>query len=136
MQIDQDKQLLEENHLKVIRLLGKDGFGRVYQVYKEGSGVIAAKVMKEEDFEYGEWQTGIKLTKNVQNPFVLKYFTDNMNGEYVVIQMEYANLGSLENINASNTFLPIPVIRVLMKQILECLRLMHEKGLIHGYIHK
>ncbi|KAA6367735.1 MAG: hypothetical protein EZS28_036739, partial [Streblomastix strix] len=106
MQIDQDKKVLEENHLKVIRLLGKGGFGRVYQVYKEGSGVIAAKVMKEEDFEYGNWQTGIKLIKNVQNPFVLKYFTDNMNGEYVVIQMEYANLGSLENINASNTFLP------------------------------
>ncbi|KAA6316859.1 MAG: hypothetical protein EZS28_055195, partial [Streblomastix strix] len=66
---------------------------RVYQVHKEGSGVIAAKVMKEEDFEYGEWQTGIKLTKNVQNPFVLKYFNTNMNGEYTLTQMEYANLG-------------------------------------------
>ncbi|KAA6356971.1 MAG: hypothetical protein EZS28_047502, partial [Streblomastix strix] len=39
---------------------------------------------KEEDFEYGEWQTGIKLTKNVQNPFVLKYFNTNMNGEYTL----------------------------------------------------
>ncbi|KAA6354627.1 MAG: hypothetical protein EZS28_049846 [Streblomastix strix] len=74
-------------------MLGKGAFGRVYQVYKEGSGVIAAKVMKEEEFDYVEWQTGIKLTKDVQNPFVLKYFTATMNGEYAIILMEYANLG-------------------------------------------
>ncbi|KAA6374556.1 MAG: putative Serine/threonine-protein kinase Aurora-3 [Streblomastix strix] len=131
MQIDQDKKVLEENHLKVIRLLGKGGFGRVFQVYKEGSGVIAAKVMKEEDFEYGEWQTGIKLTKNVQNPFVLKYYNANMNGEYAVIQMEYANLGSLDIIIKQKQGLPMPIIRAIMKQIFEGLRLMHEKGLIH-----
>ncbi|KAA6389253.1 MAG: hypothetical protein EZS28_015220 [Streblomastix strix] len=91
--MNSDRQVLDENHLKVIRLLGKGGFGRVYQVFNEKFEVIAAKVMKEEDFEYGEWQTGIKLTKNVQNPFVLKYFNANMNGEYVVILTEYANLG-------------------------------------------
>ncbi|KAA6398482.1 MAG: hypothetical protein EZS28_005989, partial [Streblomastix strix] len=58
---------------------------------------------KEEDFEYGEWQTGIKLT-------------------------------NLNNIIEQKKYLPIPIIRVIMKQILEGLRLMLEQGLFHRNI--
>ncbi|KAA6369526.1 MAG: putative serine/threonine-protein kinase ATG1a, partial [Streblomastix strix] len=110
------------------------GFGRVFQVRKEKNGVIAVKVMKEEYFEFGEWQTGIRLTKNVLNPFVLNYLESFQTKDYAVILMEYANMGGLDSLIASKKDIPIPLIRVIMRQIFEGLRLMHEKGLIHGDI--
>ncbi|KAA6369654.1 MAG: putative Serine/threonine-protein kinase kin-29, partial [Streblomastix strix] len=103
----------------------------VFQVYKEKFGVIAAKIMKEDDFEFGEWQTGIRLTKNVLNPFVLKHIESFQTEDYAVILMEYANMGGLDSLIASKKDIPIPLIRVIMRQIFEGLRLMHEKGLIH-----
>ncbi|KAA6391950.1 MAG: hypothetical protein EZS28_012525 [Streblomastix strix] len=44
-------------------MIGKGGFGRVYEVWRPGTGVIGAKVMKEEDFETKEWRVGFQLTK-------------------------------------------------------------------------
>ncbi|KAA6395534.1 MAG: putative AGC family protein kinase [Streblomastix strix] len=128
---EHEKQLLEEHGLQVLSVLGQGGFGRVFQVYKEKFGVIAAKIMKEDDFEFGEWQTGIRLTKNVLNPFVVKHIESFQTEDYAVILMEYANMGGLDSLIASKKDIPIPLIRVIMRQIFEGLRLMHEKGLIH-----
>ncbi|KAA6384088.1 MAG: putative aurora-B kinase Ark1 [Streblomastix strix] len=128
---DHEKQLLEEHGLQVLSMLGQGGFGRVYQVHNKKFGVIAAKIMKEDDFEFGEWQTGIRLTKNVLNPFVLKQIESFQTEDYAVILMEYANMGGLDSLITSKKDIPIPLIRVIMRQIFEGLRLMHEKGLIH-----
>lgn len=69
--------------IKVLRMIGKGSFGRytifniyfsiykipiffnnrVYQVFKEKYGVITAKVMGEEDFDFKEWQIGMKMSK-------------------------------------------------------------------------
>ncbi|KAA6364381.1 MAG: hypothetical protein EZS28_040092, partial [Streblomastix strix] len=117
-----EKQLLEEHGLQVLSVLGQGGFGRVFQVYKEKFGVIAAKIMKEDDFEFGELQTGIRLTRNVLNPFVLKYIESFQTGKYAVILMEYANMGGLDSLIASKKDNPIPLIRVIMRQIFEGLR--------------
>ncbi|KAA6362491.1 MAG: putative Serine/threonine-protein kinase NEK, partial [Streblomastix strix] len=77
------------------------------------------------------WKVGLALSREGNNPFVLKYFTTNSNGENAVILMEYANMGNLQNLIETNKDLSLPIIRVIMKQILEGLRLIHEKGLIH-----
>ncbi|KAA6369085.1 MAG: hypothetical protein EZS28_035388 [Streblomastix strix] len=107
-------------------MIGKGGFGRVYEVWRPGTGVIGAKVMKEEDFETKELRIGFQLTKGNTNPFVLKYHSATMYWTQTVILMEFAKMKSKQD-------LPIPVIRAIMRQLLEGLRLMHEKGIIHRF---
>ncbi|KAA6384888.1 MAG: hypothetical protein EZS28_019586 [Streblomastix strix] len=125
------KRLLVEQGFQVIRMIGKGGFGRVYQVSRAEIGVVAAKVMKEEDFDTKEWRVGYQLTKANTNPFVLKYHSAQMFGTQTVILMEFANMKNLDYLIESKQDLPIPVIRAIMRQLLEGLRLMHEKGIIH-----
>ncbi|KAA6371402.1 MAG: putative CAMK family protein kinase, partial [Streblomastix strix] len=115
----------------VLQPLGKGAFGNVFLVFKDDVGIVAAKVMKEEDFDTTEWKAGLTLSREDQNPFVLKYHSTTMDGNNAVIVMEYANCGNLQNLINKNIDIPIPIIRVIMKQLLEGLRLMHEKGLIH-----
>ncbi|KAA6372635.1 MAG: hypothetical protein EZS28_031839 [Streblomastix strix] len=90
---------------------GQGGFGNVYLVFSEELNIVAAKVMKE--------------SQEGKNPFVLKYHSANMNGENVLILMD------LQDLIEEKKDLPLSIIRVIMKQLLEGLRLMHEKGLIH-----
>ncbi|KAA6353675.1 MAG: hypothetical protein EZS28_050798 [Streblomastix strix] len=60
----------------------------VFQVYKPDLGVVAAKVMKKEDFNIKELQNIIKLSQESPNPFLLKYISANIYGENAVIIME------------------------------------------------
>ncbi|KAA6384640.1 MAG: putative Serine/threonine-protein phosphatase 5 [Streblomastix strix] len=129
--MEEQKKLLKDRGLEVLRVLGEGAFGRVFQVRNERLGVMAAKIMEESKFEYSEWQAGIQLTRNVQNPFVLRYHEATLNGQNVLILMEYSNMGDLEDVLESKKDIPIPMIRVIMKHILEGLKIMHEKGLIH-----
>ncbi|KAA6378204.1 MAG: putative CAMK/CAMKL/AMPK protein kinase, partial [Streblomastix strix] len=124
--MDKDNQLLEKQGYQILKTIGKGSFGQVFLVYNEQYGAIAAKVMKEEDFNLGEWQT-----RGKQNLFVLEYHSANLYGENAIILMQYANLGSLENNIEQQKDIPIPIIRVIMKQLFEGLCMMHEKGLIH-----
>ncbi|KAA6372133.1 MAG: hypothetical protein EZS28_032340 [Streblomastix strix] len=114
-------------------MIGKGGFGRVYEVWRPGTGVIGAKVMKEEDFETKEWRVGFQLTQGNTNPFVLKYHQATMYWTQTVILMEFAKMKNLDYLIESKQDLPILIIREIMRQLLEGVRLMHEKGIIHRF---
>ncbi|KAA6396297.1 MAG: putative AGC family protein kinase [Streblomastix strix] len=115
----------------VLQDIDLGGFGNVYLVFSEELGTSAVKIMRKSDFNYDEWKTGHIHGREGNNPFVLKYHAANMIGDNVIILMEYANMGNLKYLIETNKHLPLPYIRVIMKQLLEGLRLMHEKGLIH-----
>ncbi|KAA6359084.1 MAG: hypothetical protein EZS28_045389, partial [Streblomastix strix] len=102
----------------------------VYQVYKEDTNIIAAKVMLRKDFSIDEWNSALKLMRN-ENPFMLKYHSANFIGDIVIILMEYANMQSLENLIESEKELQISTIRVIMKQLLEEVCTIHKSGFIH-----
>ncbi|KAA6371279.1 MAG: hypothetical protein EZS28_033193 [Streblomastix strix] len=87
--------------------------------------------MIDTDFNFDEWKVGLSLGCESNNPFLLKYFSTNTNGENAIINMEYANMGNLQNLIEKYQNLSLPIIRVIMKQLLEGLRLIHDKGLIH-----
>ncbi|KAA6400308.1 MAG: putative AGC family protein kinase [Streblomastix strix] len=129
--MEYERQLLQKQGLQVLQDIGHGGFGNVYLVFSKELGLSAAKVMRESDFNYDEWKTGHALGREGNNPFVLKYHAANMNGDNAIILMEYANMGNLQHLIETNIDLSLPVIRVIMKQLLEGLSLMHEKGLIH-----
>ncbi|KAA6380232.1 MAG: putative AGC family protein kinase [Streblomastix strix] len=124
------RRLLEEQGFKVIRTLGKGAFGHVFQILK-GQDILAAKVMNEEDFDLNEWRAGYSLANGQSNPFVLKYIETLMLGQDTIILMEYSNLKNLDCVIVSKKDLSMSLVRAIMRQMLEGLRLMHKQGLIH-----
>ncbi|KAA6386736.1 MAG: putative AGC family protein kinase [Streblomastix strix] len=126
-----ETQILQKKGFQVLKPIGHGGFGNVYLVYKEDLGLVAAKLMKESDFDYNEWKVGLALGRENKNPFALKYFEQFSTSDTEVLLIEYANLGNLQSLIETKQDLPPGIIRVIMKQLLEGLHLMHEKGLIH-----
>ncbi|KAA6308589.1 MAG: hypothetical protein EZS28_056658, partial [Streblomastix strix] len=51
-----------------------------------------------------------------------------------IILMDYANMKNLDMLIETKKDIPIPIIRAVMRQTLEGLSLIHEKGIIHGNI--
>ncbi|KAA6379421.1 MAG: hypothetical protein EZS28_025051 [Streblomastix strix] len=129
--MDQYKQILIDHGCQVLRLLGVGGFGRVYLVNRKQNENIAAKIIEIENFDSREWNSGLALGIDKQNPFVIKYLDLIKTDEYVIIFMDYCNLRSLQNAIDSDIYLPIPTIRVIMRQLLEGIRLINIKGIIH-----
>ncbi|KAA6401905.1 MAG: hypothetical protein EZS28_002572, partial [Streblomastix strix] len=106
--------------MKVLRTLGKSSSSHVFQVQNDENGLVAAKV--------------ISPNKEIVNPFILTYHSIETLDDNAVILMEYANMKNLDILIGAKKDIPIPIIRALMRQILEGLRLMHENGIIHENI--
>ncbi|KAA6383618.1 MAG: hypothetical protein EZS28_020857, partial [Streblomastix strix] len=130
----QCQQVLQANGFQILQPLGKGAFGHVFQVKDKQLGVIAAKVMNEDEFDQNEWNNSVQKIRGEQNPFALKYHSVKTLDDSAVILMEYANMKNLDILIGAKKDIPIPIIRALMRQILEGLRLMHENGLIHRNI--
>ncbi|KAA6398744.1 MAG: hypothetical protein EZS28_005728 [Streblomastix strix] len=122
----EDKQLLYKLGFKVLATLVK----------KKNSEVMVAKVIKEKDFNINKWNLIQEITKDDQNPFLLKYESVQTYGEYAIIFAEYSNKKSIKNLIDTKKKLPIHVVRAIMRQLLEGIRLMDEKGLTHGNINE
>ncbi|KAA6373355.1 MAG: putative MAP kinase kinase family domain protein, partial [Streblomastix strix] len=108
---------------------------QVYLVYHPYSniGVVAAKVIRNEDFNEQEWNiAGIFEQDPPQmRPFVIHYILAKQFEKHTVILMDYCNISNLFDIIKTNIDLSISTIRVIMKQLLEGIRYIHSKNLIH-----
>ncbi|KAA6357083.1 MAG: hypothetical protein EZS28_047391 [Streblomastix strix] len=85
-------EVLKTHGFEILRTLGKGSFSHVFQIKKQEYGVIAAKVMNEDEFDMNEWRTGFELALENRNPFILKYHSLQMFGFSAVILMDYANM--------------------------------------------
>ncbi|KAA6359841.1 MAG: hypothetical protein EZS28_044632 [Streblomastix strix] len=99
----EDAIILQKASCKLLGLVGKGAFGRVYLVDPGDGNEHAAKVMKKKDFSKREWEAAGILASNVDRcPFVIRYDGIFNAVQYVVILMEYANMPSLGSIIDSN----------------------------------
>ncbi|KAA6372758.1 MAG: hypothetical protein EZS28_031715, partial [Streblomastix strix] len=95
----------------------------VFLVYHIELGIIAAKVMKNEDFIETEWDaTGIFVQDPPQiRPFIISN----------ILAKKFKSLTNLKSLIEANIDIPLSIIRAIMNQLLEALRYIHSKGLIH-----
>ncbi|KAA6353802.1 MAG: putative CBL-interacting protein kinase 31, partial [Streblomastix strix] len=67
-------------------------------------------------------------------PFVVKYFAQKQHEEKAYILLEFANMKSLNQIIELKSDLSRGTIRAIAKQLIEGIRLIHSRGLIHRNI--
>ncbi|KAA6377716.1 MAG: putative CAMK/CAMKL/MARK protein kinase [Streblomastix strix] len=129
----EESELLRSEGFQVFKKIGKGALVKVYLVQHPDVGVIAAKVIQNENFEENEWTAAGVFVGDPPNTrsFIVKYIAAKKFDEMTVILMEWANIGSLIELIKTNIDIPIPVVRMIMKQILEGLRYIHSKGIIH-----
>ncbi|KAA6358780.1 MAG: hypothetical protein EZS28_045693, partial [Streblomastix strix] len=126
--------MLNTYGFQVLRTLGKGNFNHVFQLYNDEYSIVAAKVMNDNEIDLNDLQTTIQKIQGDQNPFVLKYQSAEAFDRNAIILMDYANMKNLDMLIETKKDIPIPIIRAVMRQTLEGLSLIHEKGIVHGNI--
>ncbi|KAA6401855.1 MAG: hypothetical protein EZS28_002616 [Streblomastix strix] len=111
-----------------------NGEGAVYLAYDfEDDKIVAIKIFERIKYNKKELDANKELiSAEKNNIFLLKiqHYSDDYQFPY--LSMEYANMKSLDIIaKQSNIPLPSYILRALMKQILEGIRVFHNSGLIH-----
>ncbi|KAA6366989.1 MAG: putative CAMK family protein kinase [Streblomastix strix] len=129
----EDIILLKSQGFEVLRTLGTGASARVYLVSHNQFGIVAAKVMRNEDFNEKEWDAAGVFDKDPPNirPFIIQNIAAQKFETHTILLIQYANLGSLFDLIKTDVDFHIPYIRAIMNQLLEGLRYIHSKGLIH-----
>ncbi|KAA6359310.1 MAG: hypothetical protein EZS28_045163, partial [Streblomastix strix] len=86
-----------------------------------------------EDFDMNEWDIAGALSMNPYqiSPFIVRNILAKQFDKMTVILMQYCNIGTLFDLVKTGINLPIAMIRVIMKQILQGLSDIHSKRIIH-----
>ncbi|KAA6363996.1 MAG: hypothetical protein EZS28_040477, partial [Streblomastix strix] len=107
---------------------------RVFLAYNyDKDKIVAVKIFQKEKYDSKESDAADELIQNeIQSIFVLKYLAYNDEELYPYLEMEYANMMTLDIIAKQPEIqLPSFTLRALMKQILEGMRTFHSSGLVH-----
>ncbi|KAA6378136.1 MAG: putative Protein tyrosine kinase [Streblomastix strix] len=128
-----ESQLLKQQGFLVLKKIGEGSYGQIFAVHDPQIGIVAAKVMKNEDFLENEWNISGPLSQGPPHirKFVVNFYLAQRFDRFTVILMDYCNMGTLFDLINTQQDLPIPVIRKIMKQILTGLSYIHSKGIIH-----
>jgi len=123
---------------KLFKLLGKGSFGEVYLTQKVGfPELLATKVMNlnqntsKKLLKYLNYELSImKELNNHQN--IIRFYDNFSSLHHCYVVMEYCNGGSLsESLKRYGKPFPQEIIQHFMRQIVEGLKYIHSKGIIH-----
>ncbi|KAA6380667.1 MAG: putative CAMK family protein kinase [Streblomastix strix] len=127
-------QILEGQGFKVFKYLGKGAFGLVYLVYSTQTGLVVAKIIKKSLFNENDQNQEILVQIGEQIQFMVKFIAIKQNEEHVIVIQEFANMQSLSHVIRRKANLSKESIRAIAKQLLEGLKLIHAKGIVHNNI--
>ncbi|MGG1554101.1 serine/threonine protein kinase [Paenibacillus ferrarius] len=128
----------EINGYNIIRNLGGGSFGTTYQVNKNGRDyalkLIRENIMDKEAVESKRIEREIRVLKEIENPFVVKYIDDGFISDglqkYRYIVMEYAEGETLEQYLINNK-ITIQDACLLAKNIFTGINALHGDNVIH-----
>jgi len=120
---------------KKIKVIGQGGFGTVHMVVHSPSFfMLAGKIINSSLLNSSSSQAllqEIQLMRKVETPYTVKYFGSVDFDGSLMILMEYCDRGSLRDIMDRNLeALTESQISLVMKNLLEALKIIHEKYLI------
>ncbi|KAA6375084.1 MAG: hypothetical protein EZS28_029390 [Streblomastix strix] len=127
------EEILRQQELVPIRPLGRGAFGIVYEAYVQEYGIVAVKIVQKEKFDIRELEAAKIINNEVYYcPFIMDHKQQRPNKYYQILIEEYSNMNTL-NLFAKQPQITLPsyILRALMKQILEGMRIFHKTGLVH-----
>ncbi|KAA6390266.1 MAG: putative Serine/threonine-protein kinase ATG1a, partial [Streblomastix strix] len=126
-------EIIRQQMLVPIRPLGRGAFGIVYLVYNHNLGLQANKITKKNKFNKKEWEAVENIRSIIQsNPFILNHFEQKEEESIQILYSSYSNMNTLDILAKNqNIQLPMNILRALMQQILEGMRLFHGTGQVH-----
>ncbi|CUG89578.1 protein kinase, putative [Bodo saltans] len=136
------------------RLLGQGAFGAVYQGLTQNGALVAMKVLPVNSAEIRLYRSAstatmipgqrpplpphleevlkeISLLSQLVHPNIVQYHTSTIMSNYLFIMMEFMSGGTLTRMVQMFGSLPETVVRRFSKDILEGLKFLHSKNIVH-----
>ncbi|KAA6386815.1 MAG: hypothetical protein EZS28_017657 [Streblomastix strix] len=116
-----------------IRPLGRGAFGIVYLVYDHKRGFVANKIILKQNYDKREWEAAENIHNKIKTcPFIMNHIQYQNADICSILVSEFSNMQTLDIITKMPQIsLPMYILRALMKQILEGIRVFHSTGLVH-----
>jgi len=127
-----DRSVAPENIFKIIREIGRGGFGSVYEVlHIPSQTILAGKAVNPEILNKQAGESllrEIEIMKSIVSPFTIQYYGNIIFNNSPMILMEYCDRGSLRDmIDFRNLTLTEEQISIVMRDILIGLEILHDK---------
>lgn len=125
----------KEKFYKYGRLIGKGGFGKVNLALHICSGrLVAIKSFNKKNLKSkhakGKIKHEIDIMKKLKHPFITRILDTFETETHVLIVMEYI-CGDLLGFIRKRSKLTEPYAKLIFKQIIEGLKYIHSKGIVH-----
>jgi calcium-dependent protein kinase len=116
---------------KVLRFLGKGAFGKVIHcLLRETGEDCAVKFFRKTEVDRDELMEEVEILSQLDHPHIVKYRTVRENQNFIFIEMELLEGGSLGKLMKTKRFSELEAAQI-MKQILSGLAYIHEKNIVH-----
>ena len=123
----------------IIKQLGKGSYGTVYKVKRVSDGNSYALKMVDltsmNQRQREEAVNEIRIMASITSPFIIGFHEATIQDHKLCIVTDYAKLGDLSNLIARRKLKRRPfkedVIWRFMLQVLEGLRVLHDRGIVH-----
>ncbi|EIN07318.1 Pkinase-domain-containing protein [Punctularia strigosozonata HHB-11173 SS5] len=140
----QEEEAGEEEEIKWIKgaLIGAGSFGKVYLGMGASNGLLMA--VKQVELPKGNTpnderkksmltalEREIALLKNLQHENIVQYLSSSTDDEYLNIFLEYVPGGSITALLRNYGAFEEPLVRNFVRQILQGLKYLHDKDIIH-----
>ncbi|CAG8632694.1 23894_t:CDS:10, partial [Cetraspora pellucida] len=140
-----DEDCTEKKRVKWVkgRLIGKGNFGKVYLALNlSSSEVVAVKQIEQpltpsdkrnerHKVQIKSFKDEMEILKDLDHEHIVSYIGYEENEENINIFLEYVNGGSIGTVLRSNGPFKEPVVRSFTRQILDGLKYLHGKNILH-----
>lgn len=121
-------------HYRLVRLLGTGGFAEVYlgvHVHLQTSAAVKILHMQLQAQGLEQFRNEARAIARFKHPHIVRVLDFGLDGQTPYLVMEYLPLGTVRQLYAPGTQLPLSTVILYARQIAEALQYAHDARYIH-----